>query len=90
MTDPVIGFDDQFVIAQVTYKLDAQGMVCLLQVGPPDGYVNNPAKGSAKKDATDKKLGEWGDVRPADSRAPKVNNNPIKQKDGWSEVRRAK
>lgn len=90
VTDPVIGFDDQFVIAQVTYKLNEQGMICLLQVGPPDGYVNNPAKGKAKQDATDKKLREWGDVRPADSRAPKVNNNPIKQKDGWSEVKRAK
>ncbi|CAG9172380.1 phage baseplate assembly protein [Cupriavidus respiraculi] len=91
VTDPVIGFDDQFVIAQITYRLSDQGMVSLLQVGPPDGYVNNPAKGAAKKDAKDKKVAEWGDVRPADSRAPKVNNSAPKTKGGgWSEVKGAR
>lgn len=90
VTDPVIGFDDQFVVAQVTYRLNDKGMVCMLQVGPPDGYVNNPAKGKAKKDATDKKIAEWGDVRPADSKAPKVNNKPVNSKEGWSDVKRVR
>jgi prophage tail gpP-like protein len=96
VTGPVIGFDDQFVIAQVTYRLNEQGMVCVLQVGPPDGYVNNPAKVNAKKDAAKKRAaggdgsGEWGDVRPADSKAPKVNNKPVKSSGGWDEVKRAR
>ncbi|BAO88911.1 phage baseplate assembly protein [Caballeronia cordobensis] len=85
--DPVIGFDDEFVVAEITYSLSDQGMLCRLQVGPKDGYVNSPAKKGGKKKGTGEG-GEWKDVQPADSKAPKVNNPVVKSKDGWKDVKR--
>jgi len=88
VVDPVIGFDDEFVVAEVTYSLSDQGMLCRLQVGPKDGYVNSPAKKGGKQKGTGGEGGEWKDVQPADSKAPKVNNTVVKSRDGWKDVKR--
>jgi prophage tail gpP-like protein len=40
--DPVIGYDRDMLIAEVTYRLDDQGTVCQLRVGPPEGYLQEP------------------------------------------------
>jgi prophage tail gpP-like protein len=71
--DPLVGFADEFVIAEVNYKLSGDGgMLTTLKVGPKDGYVNKPAKKS--KGAGD----EWSDVRPADGRKV-ITNRPTSE-----------
>ncbi len=50
--DPLIGFDQTMVIAEVHYELDERGLRCQLRVGPPEGYrskVAKPRKGKVKK-----------------------------------------
>jgi prophage tail gpP-like protein len=83
--DPVIGFDDEFVISEITYSLSEDGQIAKIQVGPKDGYVNSPAKKAVKKGGDG---GEWKDVRPADNAAPKVNNVAKSDKTGWKDVKR--
>lgn len=41
--DPLIGFDRDMVIAEVTYSLSDSGMTTTLVVGPPEGYEPEPA-----------------------------------------------
>lgn len=41
--DPLIGFDRDMVIAEVTYSLSDAGMITTLMVGPPEGYEPEPA-----------------------------------------------
>ena len=85
--DPVIGFDDEFVISEITYSLGEDGMVAKVQVGPKDGYVNSPAK-KTKKQGGGSGGDEWKDVTPADSKAPKVNNKAVADATGWKDVKR--
>lgn len=40
--DPLIGFDRDMVIAEVTYTLSESGMITTLVVGPPEGYEPEP------------------------------------------------
>lgn len=41
--DPLIGFERDMVIAEVTYSLNDKGMTTTLVVGPPEGYEPEPA-----------------------------------------------
>jgi hypothetical protein len=77
------------IISEITYTIDESGKIVRLQIGPRDGYVNSPGKTGSKKDAAAKKAaGEWSDVAPADTKAPKVNNNTKAKKGGeWSDVK---
>lgn len=76
--DPMIGFDGEFVIAEITYKLSKDGMLTLIKVGPRDGYVN---KASKKKGGG---ADEWSDVKPADGRKV-ITNKPT---DEWGGLKR--
>lgn len=78
--DEVVGFDDEFVIAEITYKLSDAGMVTVLRVGPKDGYVNKPAKAKKKGGPA----AEWSDVQPADGRKV-ITNKPTNE---WGQVKR--
>lgn len=42
VVDPLIGFDREMLIAEVTYSLDDSGTLCRLRVGPPEGYLQEP------------------------------------------------
>jgi prophage tail gpP-like protein len=76
--DPLIGFDGEFVIAEITYKLsDQDGMTTTLKVGPRDGYVHKPEKAKGAGD-------EWSDVKPADGRTV-ITNKPT---DEWGGIKR--
>lgn len=80
--DAAVGFDDEFVVAEIQYQLSEAGMLCLLKVGPKDGYVNKPA--SAKKKAGGEgAAGAWSDVRPADGRKV-ITNRPT---NAWGDVK---
>lgn len=79
--DAVVGIDDEFVIAEIQYQLSEAGMLCVLKVGPKDGYVLPPEKAKAK--AGDKS-GDWSDVRPADGRKV-ITNKPTNE---WGDVKR--
>ena len=62
--DPVIGFDDWMLIVECVYRLSDAGTVCVLKVGPVDGYVPTPE--AAKKDKAKKTSGDsWADVKAA-------------------------
>lgn len=50
--DPLIGFDNVMVIAEVHYELDANGLRTRLRVGPPDGYRSKAAKVSKNRRKT--------------------------------------
>lgn len=58
--DGLIGFNDDMLIAEVSYILDDQGMRCEIRVGPPDGYRTKAGKlkKSQKGGGTD-----WSDVK---------------------------
>ena len=60
--DPLIGFDQTMVIAEVHYELDERGLRCQLRVGPPEGYrskVAKPRKSKVKKGGG----AHWSDVQ---------------------------
>ncbi|WP_282372773.1 phage baseplate assembly protein [Pseudomonas sp. PS02290] len=40
--DPLIGYDRDMLIAEVTYRQDENGTTCRLRVGPPEGYLQEP------------------------------------------------
>jgi len=80
--DPAVGFDDEFVIAEIQYQLSEAGMLCVLKVGPKDGYVNKPAK-TKKKARGEGAADEWSDVRPADGRKV-ITNKPTNE---WGDVK---
>jgi prophage tail gpP-like protein len=42
VVDPIIGFDRDMLIAEITYSLSDQGMVTTMVVGPPDGFEPEP------------------------------------------------
>lgn len=79
--DPLVGFDDEFVIAEVNYKLSREGMLTTIKVGPKDGYVNKPPK---NKKGGGKAADEWSDVQPADGRKV-ITNKPTNE---WGDVKR--
>jgi prophage tail gpP-like protein len=81
--DPVVGFDDELVIAEIQYQLSDAGMLCVLKVGPKDGYVNKPLKGKKDK-GKGGSGGDWNDVRPADGRKP-ITNKP---RDEFGDIKR--
>lgn len=74
--DPLVGFDDEFVIAEIKYELSKAGELCVIKVGPKDGYVNKPPK--KKKDGKADAGGDWSDVRPADGRKV-ITNKPTNE-----------
>lgn len=80
--DEAVGFDDEFVIAEIQYQLSSAGMLCVIKVGPKDGYVNKPAKG--KKGGGKAAADEWSDVRPADGRKV-ITNRPTNE---WGDVKK--
>ncbi len=80
--DGAVGFDDEFVIAEIQYQLSEAGMLCVLKVGPKDGYVNKPAKG--KKGGGAGAAAEWSDVQPADGRKV-ITNKPTNE---WGDVKK--
>lgn len=92
ITDPVIGFDQQMVISEITYAIDKDdGRISRMKVGPVDGYINNPGQTGAKRDAGAKvAAGEWKDVRPADTKAPRVANTGAPKGGEWSDVKRGR
>lgn len=61
IVDRVTGINDEYVIAEITYKLSAGGMLCILKVGPKDGYLSNPAKAKAQQGPN---KDPWADVKP--------------------------
>lgn len=73
--DPMVGFDDEFVIAEIQYQLSDAGMFCILKVGPKDGYVNKPSKKKKGKGGAD---ADWSDVQPADGRKV-ITNKPTNE-----------
>lgn len=81
VVDPVVGFDDEFVIAEVNYKLSRDGMLTTIKVGPKDGYVNKPP---TKKKGGKAAASEWSDVQPADGRKV-ITNKPTNE---WGDVKR--
>lgn len=84
--DPIIGFDNELLISEVTYEKAEQGTLCHLKVCPPDAFVMNPAtKTKSKSDG-----GQWGDVRPADSQAGKPVKTAGVTSGGWADVKAAK
>jgi prophage tail gpP-like protein len=80
--DEAVGFDDEFVIAEIQYQLSSAGMLCVIKVGPKDGYVNKPAKGKKKGGAG--AAAEWSDVQPADGRKV-ITNKPTNE---WGDVKK--
>lgn len=74
--DPLVGFDDEFVIAEIKYELSEAGELCVIKVGPKDGYVNKPPK--KKKDGKADAGADWSDVRPADGRKV-ITNKPTNE-----------
>ena len=40
--DPIIGFERDMLIAEITYSLSDQGMTAKMVVGPPDGFEPEP------------------------------------------------
>ena len=78
--DAAVGFDDEFVIAEIQYQLSEAGMLCVLKVGPRDGYVNKPESAKMKKGdgKGDGAGGDWSDVRPADGRKV-ITNKPTNE-----------
>ncbi|WP_416757193.1 phage baseplate assembly protein [Pseudomonas sp. BNK-6] len=42
VVDPIIGFDRDMLIAEITYSLSDQGMTTKMLVGPPDGFEPEP------------------------------------------------
>jgi prophage tail gpP-like protein len=42
VVDPIVGYARDMLIAEVTYRLDEQGTICTLRVGPPEGYLQEP------------------------------------------------
>ena len=61
--DPIIGFDQIMVIAEVHYDCDSNGLCTRLRVGPPDGYRSKapkPLKGKAVRRGG---AAGWGDVQ---------------------------
>lgn len=40
--DPLLGFDRDMIIAEVTYHLTESGTTCTLRVGPPQAYLHDP------------------------------------------------
>lgn len=77
--DAMVGFDGLFVVAEIAYKLSADGMLTTLKVGPRDGYVHKPGKKGAGTGGS-----EWSDVRPADGRKV-ITNRPTNE---WGDVKR--
>lgn len=60
--DPVIGFDADMVIAEVSWILDKDGLRTEIRVGPPDGYRTKAGKLKASK--SQKGGGPaWSDVK---------------------------
>jgi len=63
--DPIIGFDNELLITEVTYRISEGGTICSLQVAPKEGYIPSPQttkKEKAKK--TNKGGGDkWADIK---------------------------
>lgn len=81
--DGAVGFDDEFVIAEIQYQLSESGMLTVLKVGPKDGYVNKPAS-AKKKGGGEGAAADWSDVRPADGRKV-ITNRPTNE---WGDVKK--
>lgn len=65
VNDPVIGFDTDLLIVEVSYSIGSGGTTCSLRVAPKEGYIPSPEttkKESAKKSG--KSTGDsWVDVK---------------------------
>jgi prophage tail gpP-like protein len=55
VNDPVIGFDGDLLIVEVSYRIGSSGTTCSLRVAPKEGYIPSPEttkKDKAKKSGT--------------------------------------
>jgi prophage tail gpP-like protein len=64
VVDPVIGYDRDMLIAEVTYVLDERGTICRILVGPPEGYFQEPDDPHKKRKA--KKVDAFEYLLPPD------------------------
>lgn len=87
--DPIIGFDNDLLISEVTYEKSDKGTLCHIRVSPPEAFVINPAT-PAKGKSGAAGSSQWGDVKPADSQAGKPVKAVSAKPGGWSDVKRAK
>ena len=86
--DPIIGFDNELLISEVTYEKAEQGTLCHIKVCPPDAFVIDPGK--TKKKQGQGGSGDWKDVRPADSQASKPVKTAGVKSGGWADTKAAK
>lgn len=64
VTDPVIGFDGEMLIVEVTWRLSEEGTTTALRVGPATGYI--PTPDALKKDKSAKSSGDvWTGAKAA-------------------------
>lgn len=64
--DSVIGFDDDLLIVEVTYKIDEQGTTASITVAPKEGFIPSPEAAKSKKKSSTGTGGEsWADVKAA-------------------------
>lgn len=61
VTDPAIGFDNEFLITEVAYRIGESGTIASLKVAPAEGYIHTQRKSDKKKDGSGD---DWKDVRP--------------------------
>lgn len=67
VTDPVIGFNDELLISEVTYRIGKGGTTCALTVIPAAAYAaRKQQKAKAAKKTKGGSGGSWADVQPAD------------------------
>lgn len=60
--DPVIGFDSEMLIAEVSYQLDEGGAIAQLRVGPVDGFRQKVSKPTKRKSGSGGGS-NWSDVK---------------------------
>lgn len=62
--DPVIGFDTELLIVEVTYSLNSSGTTCSLKVAPKQGFIPSPEVTAKEKSKKAGKGGEtWSEVK---------------------------
>lgn len=61
--DPLIGFDTEMLVAEVTYQLDDSGAIAQLRVGPVDGFRQKVSKPPKAKTSSGGSTSSWTDVK---------------------------
>ncbi|WP_199710598.1 phage baseplate assembly protein [Noviherbaspirillum cavernae] len=84
--DPIIGFDNDLLISEVTYEKGEQGTLCHLKVCPPEAFVMNTATRTKGKSDS----GQWTDVQPADSQVGRPVKTAGVKSGGWADAKAGK